>query len=192
MSKKQAYINVLNELNKNSEEIADEFYLHALRRGLETRIKIQEIAELFNIPDLPENKGSGNYIKIDDERAILYCRQDTNYISSPDDDEQGRPRDEYLYKIKFPCGAYTFSSSHERFYPEEVFKLFFDELKTYGPKYSDSRNNSLFFSPDNAFKIHKDYKNIFDKYKAKANAEYKNIKKKQLEDQIKKLEEASQ
>ncbi|MFW6226151.1 MAG: hypothetical protein ACOC3V_04265 [bacterium] len=96
-------------------------------------------------------------------------------ISWSDDDSQ--PEDEFLLQISFPTGPLIFGDD----YPVELFKRFFDELKSYGPKYTDTHNSSLYFSLDNAKDVFNSFNSILDKYideyknKAKEN-EIKNLK----------------
>jgi len=61
------------------------------------------------------------------------------HISWSDDGKQ--PEDELLLVISFPTGAYIFGDD----YPTEFFKEFFQELKTYNPKYTDTTNKTLYF-----------------------------------------------
>jgi hypothetical protein len=49
-------------------------------------------------------------------------------------------------------------------YPVDVFNKFWNELKTYNPKYTDSHNHNLYFSMENAHIIFNKFNNIVDKY----------------------------
>jgi hypothetical protein len=184
MDKIKAYQNILKTLNKNKDFIDDDYYYQALENGLKNRIEIQEVCKKFKISDLPENNNA-NFIKIDDYRHILFCAEGSNYIAWPDDNKQ--PSNEYVYKIGFPEGAYIFGYSFNDYYPKELFIDFFIELKSYKPKYLDTNNKSLFFSPENAFVIHNDYKEIFDKYLKLSKEEYKKSKKRKLEAELEKI-----
>lgn len=82
-------------------------------------------------------------------------------ISWSDDGRQ--PLNEMLLVLSFPTGAYIFDGD----YPKPVFKDFFDELKTYNPKYSDSHNSSLYFELENGAKVFNDFWDIFNKHKQK-------------------------
>lgn len=182
MSEKKAYENILKEIKKNKEKIDDQYYINSVISGLENRIAVQEVCELFDIHDLPENF-SPQYIKIkENEVVIMYCVKGREYLSWPDG--QGQPEDEYVYKIGFPTGAYIFGD----FYPEDLFKKFFLELKSYGPKFSDTTNRDLYFSPDNAKVIHEAYPAILKKYRDMAGDEYKKIRAEKLRKELEGLE----
>ena len=181
--KKQAYKNILAAIEKNKEHITDEYYINSVIDGLQKRCDLQDICDLFGIHDLPECSG-GYYIKIDGDRHIIFCKKDSKAISWSDDGRQ--PDNEYLYSISFPTGAYIFGD----FYPKELFQKFFLELKTYNPKYIDTANKSLYFSPDNAKKIHAKYKDLLKKYRDMAGDEYKKIRAEKLREELDKLEKA--
>lgn len=79
-------------------------------------------------------------------------------ISWSDNGEQ--PKDELLLTIKFPTGAYIFGDD----YPTKLFEKFFNELKAYNPKYSDTANKNLLFSMDNAKDVFNDFDGLLKKY----------------------------
>ena len=181
-NKKKAYENILTAIEKNQEYLTDKYYSGALIWGLKNRIEIQKVCDIFEIYDLPE-ESSPNCITIEDhERVIMYCREESEVISWSDDGRQ--PSDEYVYKISFPSGAYIFGE----FYLENIFQQFFSELKSYRPKYTDSRNHSLYFSPDNAKEVHDAYPEIFKKYEEMAGEEYKKIRAEKLRKELESLE----
>lgn len=93
--------------------------------------------------------------------------------------------DEWLLLIKFPTGAYIFGDS----YPEKTFKTFFDELKSYKPKYLDSVNKCLYFDKSTAKDVIGDYKSIFKKYQGMVAEEVKQQKISKLQAELKRLEE---
>ena len=79
-------------------------------------------------------------------------------ISWSDDDRQ--PEDEWLYQISFPTGAYIFGND----YCTNTFGLFFAELKSFSPKYSDTNNHNLYFTSDTAAKVHNEFEGLLKKY----------------------------
>lgn len=95
----------------------------------------------------------GEYLSIG-----LFGEKYRRTISWSDDGRQ--PEDELLLRICFSTGAYIFGDD----YPQELFKTFFDEVKTYQPKYTDTTNKILYFSMDNAAKIFNGFKEILNKY----------------------------
>ena len=95
----------------------------------------------------------GEYITIG-----MYGEKHNRTISWLDSGEQ--PKSELLLRIAFSIGPYIFGGD----YPTDFFYKFFQELKTYNPKYIDSANRSLYFSMDNAGKIFNEFNSILSKY----------------------------
>lgn len=113
----------------------------------------------------------------------LFGEKYNRTISWSDDGTQ--PEDEWLLRIGFPTGAYIFGQS----YPKETFDAFFNELKTYCPKYCDSANNCLYFSSETAKDIHTAFYDIMQKYRDMVGEETKRQRKKELEDELARLGE---
>lgn len=86
------------------------------------------------------------------------------------------------------CGAYIFGSSYTDDYPTEFFKQFFNELKTYAPRYIDSANKSLYYSMISAGRIYNDFRGILDKYYRLNKEDYNKRKVEKLKKEIEKLE----
>lgn len=97
-------------------------------------------------------------VHLNDYMVINYFGPNRGQISWPDNGEQ--PNGEYLLKLYFPTGAYIFGDD----YPKELFKQFFNELKSYSPDYLDSNNSSLYFKLENAKKIFDNFYAILQKY----------------------------
>lgn len=106
------------------------------------------------------------------------------HISWSDDGRQPS-EDEYLYVISFPTGAYIFGQH----YPTQLFQEFFHELRSYKPKYLDSANKTLYFDSSNAKEIHRDFPKILKKYQDRVKDDYKRIRKEQLEEELRQLED---
>lgn len=87
-----------------------------------------------------------------------------------------QPNDELLFIFEYPTGAYIFG---EKYFPE-LFKDFFEELKTYNPKYIDKPNSYLYFEMEDGCKLFNEYNAICGKYQDR----YYQLKK---EEEIKKL-----
>lgn len=83
-------------------------------------------------------------------------------ISWSDTGEQPR-FGEKLLVIEFPTGAYVFGE----IYLPELFNEFFEELKTYGPRYSDSQNHSLYFKIEGSASLFNQFFEILGRYRAK-------------------------
>ena len=106
-------------------------------------------------------------------------------ISWSDDDRQ--PNNEWLLSLSFSTGAYIFWED----YPKELFEQFWNELKTYNPKYTDTANHNLYYSLENAGIIIKEYKSIMEKY-YKRNKEEANLRRiKKLETELENLKNNS-
>jgi len=109
-------------------------------------------------------------------------------ISWSDNDTQ--PKDELLLKISFSTGAYIFGygSMFNKDYPTKFFQKFFNELKIYNPKFTDSHNHSLYFSMDNAKNIFNSFDEIFNKYNELNEKDIKKRKIQKMKDELSKLE----
>lgn len=180
---KPSYDNVLACIEDNREAFKDKYYFNQMHREITKRRDIGEVEKKFGF-ELPHDSDSSNYIELDYDgnRVVMYCLENRQYISWSDDGK--KPSNEWLYVIRFPTGAYYFGDH----YPEEVFKAFFNELKEYKPKYSDTRNRTLYFSPDNAVVIHAVFKDIVKKYADKSAEEYKRQKAEKLRKELEALE----
>lgn len=77
------------------------------------------------------------------------------------EDNGRQPHNELLLYLSFPTGPYVLGAE----YPTALFKEFMGELQTYGPKYIDSHNYTLYFSMEKAAKIHNAYPEIFNRYR---------------------------
>ena len=179
--KVQAYKDLL-EVLKTHNNIFDQDSPAVHQAEIESRIKMCELSEEFSIEFDITNYHEYSNIGCDDNRHLVYMDGVIRTIAWPDDGEQ--PKGEYLYHICYPCGAYTFSED----YPTETFKAFFEELKSYNPRYIDSRNKSLYFDSKTAKAVHDNYKEIFSKYKAMVQSELDKRKIEKLKSELAKLE----
>ncbi len=98
------------------------------------------------------------------------------------EDKGKQPKNEWLYQLSFPTWSYIFWSD----YTEDLFERFWNELKTYWPKYCDSHNNHMYFSLDNAKWIYNDYRSIYLKYR---DIYFQEKKQRDIHDMERKLEE---
>ncbi|MEG7769297.1 hypothetical protein U2086_14745, partial [Listeria monocytogenes] len=87
---------------------------------------------------------------------------------------------EILLYVGFSTGAYIFGGD----YPTDLFQRFFNELKTYSPKYQDSSNKYLYYSLDNAGIFFNQFNDIFKKYNDINREEFKQRKIKKMEDEL--------
>ena len=143
-----------------------------------------ELKEKYNFNIKPKDIYSLDYNKFGSYMSISKCGEKyRRTISWSDDGKQ--PEDEMLLSIGFSTGAYIFGED----YPTELFQEFFQELKSYNPKYTDTTNKNLYFSMDNAGKIFNEFQNILKKYYEKNKVDLKKRKRKKLEVELEKLKE---
>lgn len=178
---------MLDLLDKHNDLIEQDYEID-IRDKLKSRIKAYEIASKFDI-ELP-GKSVGSYVdfvRLDNCRFIgLHGEKYKRTISWPDDGKQ--PEDEWLYGIHFSSGAFIFHSE----YPTKTFDQFFNELKSYGPKYIDTVNHYLYFDETNAKKVNDNYKNIFKKYQELAKKEVTESEIIKLQEKLEKLKLAAE
>lgn len=115
-------------------------------------------------------------------RVLWYGDKNTHtYIGCSDDSTQ--PKNEWLYVMSFTTGGHMFGDK----YPVETFRAFFEELKSFEPKYCDTINSTLYFTKETAHKVHAAFWEIFKKYKAMCQQEYERNRVKELEAELAKL-----
>lgn len=135
---------------------------------------------------------SNSYCKVDDYATFNYfsdAEKDKavgsgKYISWSDDGRQ--PKNEWLFNISFSTGAYIFGEDYK--YQQQLFKDFFDELKSYKPDYSDTANNSLYWKLENAKTIYDKFRSILDKYRERNQSELKHRRAEKLRLELAELE----
>lgn len=180
----KAYKDILKVAKKHS-EIVDVDRLTLDTKSLESAIKALEISDRFGIPLRCLSYSYYMYVKnsYDDWTGLtFYTETDEQPIGCPDDGRQ--PKNEWLYVMRFTCGAYVFGDS----YPTETFEAMFEELKSYGAAYSDRMNHALYFREDVAKDVHENFWPIFKKYKGLVEVELKEKRKKALAEELAKLE----
>lgn len=115
-----------------------------------------------------------------------YIRTWSNSMKVSWSDDGRQPEEgEKLLHIGFSTGAYIFGD----YYPTNLFQDFFNELKSYKPKYSDTTNRTLYFSLDSAAKFYNDLPKIWDKYTELNKHNYKKHKAQELRQKLKELED---
>lgn len=103
-------------------------------------------------------------------------------ISCPDDGRQ--PVDERLIVVSFSTGAYIFGEQ----YDTKTFNEFFNELKSYGYRYIDSANSSIYYDLITGAKVYKDFKDLYAKYLQLAKERNKQNEINKLRKQLQELE----
>jgi len=134
----------------------------------------------------PKRLTSLDYNRFGDYMFIEMWNDNSNRMISWSDDGR-QPKDELLLKISFPTGPYIFSYKNNRDYPKEIFDKFFNELKSFKPKYTDTTNNNLYYSIENGARVFNSLNNIINKYEKLYAKEYNKEKLKKMEEDIKKL-----
>lgn len=176
--KRKAYSEILEVMEKHETLIKEDYQIDIMQK-LRDRLKIIDISEDFGI-DLKSESDPWYIILSDNQTIYELGPRSGRTIGYSDDDRQ--PEDEMLYVICFPTGPYVFSQD----YPSSTFSKFFNELKSFKPKYIDSANKALYFTKDKAKEVHDNYKAIFDKYKAQVDQE---LKERRIANLKKELEE---
>lgn len=150
-------------------------------------VEIAELSEVFGF-DIPAEYGgapSSGYIPLSyggahQNEKMLRMDGKEIAISWPDNDLQ--PENEWLYVISFSTGAYFFGDH----YPQNLFRDFFLELKSLGPKFTDTQNNCLYFSQENAAAARESLPRILKKYRDIVRADKKRM---EIDAMEKRLEE---
>jgi len=159
---KEIYNKIITIIDDNTDSV-----LVDIKEKLENQLLVIDWNEKYG---LNLNKDTvikdRDFIRLSDDHYLSYFKEAREeqengrgrYISWSDDDRQ--PKDEWLLNFSFSTGAYIF----DRDYPTDIFQDFWNELKTYNPKYIDSANHNMYFSLKDAGKVLNDYKSIYNKY----------------------------
>lgn len=182
MEKIKAYEEILNVLDKHDNIVKNDYSID-IRDRLSNKIKIQKLANEFGIEIKDDNSNKPDYIKLSEYCYIGHYGEKYNRVISWSDDGS-QPSDEFLYVIYFPCGAYTFDEK----YPNKTFNKFFNKLKSFGPKYSDTQNNCLYFDSKNAKEVHENFGPLFNECIKMVDEELRCRKIEELKKQLEKLE----
>lgn len=143
--------------------------------------------ELENEFGFPFNKNShATWLSVgreycDHMKLGLFGKDTGRSISWPDNGHQPLFNStEWLLVIEFSTGAYIFGDH----YPTKTFNAFFEELKTFSPKYCDSNNHSLYFSSENAAKVVEAFYDIKASYSEQSRLEMVEKKRNELQKQL--------
>ena len=190
-NKIKAYKELLKVVKKHSEDFNSE-RVNLCPLELKSIVEALEVSGRFGIP--LQGIQSGTHLRVenvyDDWTGLsLFGEKHGRTIGWSDNGKQ--PKDEWLFKIGFPCGAYTFGGDGiwDKSYPKKTFDNFFDELKSYGAAFSDTANNCLYFREDNSKAVYDAFWTTFNKYKALVADEIKEQRKQELVKELKALED---
>lgn len=174
---KKAYKEILELLSRHK-DICN-YDIDDFRRKYELHVFGLELKEKYGLDINPTEIYSLDWNRFGDHKFIgRFGEKYRRTISWSDDAKQ--PKDEVLLYISFSTGAYIFGED----YPTEIFKEFWQELKSYKPKYIDTHNNSLYFSMDNARNIFNEFSSILNKYREKNIVDSKQRKIKKLQQEL--------
>ena len=179
----KAYKEIFKVLNKYKSEIV--FDVDNLESNAKLHLFGVTLVEKYGFNLDPKKIYSADYQNLKENVSIGFWDGKYRKVSWSDDGRQ--PNKETLLCISYPTGAYIFGDD----YPEELFKKFFQELKSYNPKYIDTVNKCLYFSLDNAGKIYNDYDSIIEIYHRKNKRELKQRKINKLKEELAKLQAES-
>jgi hypothetical protein len=185
---KEAYTEIEQVCEKYATEFDNKYGFYDIAdmlRKAQSHLRKIEYYEKYGIR-LDDPVVSTEWHNIDEYRQLGYFDGEKRSISWPDDGKQ--PKDERLYCISFPTGAYIFGEE----YVQKLFQEFFLELKSYNPKYVDTVNHGLYFSLDSAKAIHDNFTEILNKYHAKYKADSVNRRKEKLQAELEKLETSTE
>ena len=185
MQKKKAFVSFVKkygETNK-SRELMDE---------IDNTLFQQELIDM-GYPTLYIS--SSNYIDMpkcySKAECVILRNWDTKRQSISWEDNDKQPcQGETLFKLSFSCGAYVFTGDCKEYYIlRDLFKETVSEFLKFKPRYSDSHNNSYYFTLEDGAKVYANYKQILDNAFAKVPVILKEYRKQKLMEQLKELEE---
>lgn len=186
---RKIYHELFDIIDKNRENLFfSDYDLERLREQSEAHCFGLELKEKHGFNIDPKEIKSLNYIELESpcyDSYIYLRRWSKNMKISWSDDGSQPSENEFLLDICFSAGAYIFGD----YYPKELFVDFFNELKSYNPKYSDTNNKTLYFSMDNAAEFYNDFPKIWNRYTDLNKENFKKYKAEKLRKELKELED---
>lgn len=178
-------ISAYKELQAVVEKHPEQFQDDRDVKNIKETLKCLEISQRFGIPlegVYGQYQVKGAY---DDWTRVYYMDGETRRISWSDDGRQ--PEGEWLLCLSFFTGMYIFGDYFKDEKPIETFNAFFNELKGFDPKYVDTANSCLYFTEENAKAVYEAFWGIFNKYKGMVKDEMQRQRKKELEEELARL-----
>lgn len=182
MNKIKFYQEILDVLNKHGKIIDDEYSLD-IRDKLVSCIEKEKLNNEYGLDLNSTIHYNKKWCTISPHMFLGLFGEGHATIAWEDNGKV--PKNETLLKISFPNGPYVFGGD----YPRDLFTEFFNVLKDYKPSYIDTKNNSLYYSLDNAGKVKSDFEKIFNDHKDMYKKWSAENKIKVLQEQLKKLEQ---
>lgn len=192
---KEIYQELLDVYNKHSGEwfLQDHCFsdFRKSKKEAERHLSIIEWNEKYWLNIRHDIDMSNWHFKINDYMSFSYFNDAAaekerwygRYISWSDDWTQ--PKNEWLLWISFSTWAYIFWDD----YPKHIFEAFWQELKSYNPKYIDTANKGLYFWIEDCKDIFNSFDDILKKHNQLNKEDYKKRKREKLEKQLKELED---
>lgn len=183
----QDKINAYKELQSVIDKYPEEFKEDRDIREIKETLGCLEMSRRFGIPLEPLNSVQYGVVRAYDHWTHVALYGEGNREISWLDEGYEQPSNEWLYCICFPTGPYIFGNYFKSEYPTETFNAFFNELKSFDPKYVDSANHCLYFTEENSKAVYEAFWGIFNKYKGMVKDEMQRQRKKELEEELAKL-----
>ena len=177
----KAYKEIFDLMEKNKDLCS--FDLESLKDKSRCHLFGLLLKEDWGLDIRPSDIHNTDWINLGDHRIIgRWGEKHGRTISWPDGNEQ--PYDELLLCISFSTGPYIFGDD----YPQDLFRSLWDELRSFGPKYTDSHNHSLYFSEENASGVFNSFGDIIRKYHEINKTDRKKREIERLKKELQKLE----
>lgn len=192
---KKAYQEILSVCDKYQgfDDKYDFNDIDDMRRSAKNHLLLIEWYEKYGLKIPHYSKPySQQYFSVNSYSAFNYykdAQQDKDncrgkYISWSDDNKQ--PKDEWLFEISFPTGAYIFGEDYKG--QQELFQDFITELKSYKPNYSDTVNHHFYWKLENAKHIYDEFDKVLQKYRERNKSELDERKAERLRKELAELE----
>ena len=182
---KEIFQNIIDICENNTDT---EGTLSEIRIKAKNRVIRYEWEEKYGIKLNDSRFAEYDFLRIDDYQTFSYfkdgftCKKE-GYGRSISWSEGGKqPVDEWVYSVQFGTGAYIFREDYEG--QQQLFKDFFEELRTHKPDYEDLHNNNLYWKVENAKEVMSQFKVILSRYKDRNRDELKAREIKKLEDKL--------
>jgi IS1 family transposase len=175
-----AYKKIFKVINDCAEDID---YSVDIRDKLNLLITREKIQESFGIKLKDCYEYDDTYFKVGYDQYIAKYGEDYKRTISWSDDGR-QPEDEWLLAITYPTGAYIFGDDYQK----ETFEQFFNELKSFEPKYVDTNNHCVYYTADKAKAVYEKVDEIYQKYRIIAEHNRKASKVEALKKQLADLE----
>ena len=174
-------INIMSDFNKEREWSEEYIFLSEVQYKCEKFAIKFDFFDKYGVDLKIRNIFNEESIKIDDEYADIWIRR---FNSGDILNSEKQPNNELLMCYMHPTGPYRFGDN----YDDELFDMYYEELKKYKYSYIDELNHYIYFTIDEGMKLYKNYKEICEKYQKLYNERLKKAKADELRKQLEELE----